>query len=266
MVEGTSRHTSLPLTTLFTRIVRSRSNGALLALGAAGTWDAGMVLAARAPVVEGNTIKLWYGGFSLPHDSDDPGQASAIGLATLRKDGFVSLDAGAMTGSILTKPFTNAGGPLWLNYHTNSSAGSVKVEVLDEYNNVLPGYSQSDCVPLTGNSITQAVTWGAQSQLPAGRSYLRLRFLVQNASVYSFMAGSNAVPVDEPPTLGYARQGSSLFLSWPTNSAGYSLRYVTNVAGTNWLPTSPAPVVVGGQYMVTNVMTNTGRFYRLRKP
>ena len=41
----------------------------------------GMVLAARAPVVEGNTIKLWYGGFCLPHDSDDPGQASAMPIA-----------------------------------------------------------------------------------------------------------------------------------------------------------------------------------------
>ena len=199
------------------------------------------------------------------HDTALKKQGSAIGLATLRKDGFVSLDAGATAGTILTKTFGNAGGPLLLNYHTNSNSGSVKVEALDESGNVLPGYSQADCVPLTGNSITQAVTWAVHTELPAGQPFLRLRFILQRASLYSFMAGSNAALVEVPTTLGYARQDPDIILSWPTNSIVFALEYTTTLPPTTWTVASPAPVTVGAQYVVTNNMADPERYYRLEK-
>jgi hypothetical protein len=184
----------------------------------------------------------------------------------VRKDGFASLDAGGTAGTILTKTFGNTGGPLLLNYHTNNSSGSVKVEVLNESNNVLLGYGQADCLPLTGNSITQAVTWAAHTELPVGQPYLRLRFILQNASIYSFMVGSNAALVEVPPTLGCTRQDPDLLLSWATNSIGFALEYATNFPPTTWTAASPAPVIVGGQYVVTNSAADAGRYYRLRKP
>ncbi len=200
-----------------------------------------MVFTARAPVVEGNTIKIWYGGFKNLHDTALKKQQSAIGLATLRKDGFASLDAGATAATILTKTFGNTGGALLVNYHTNNSSGWVKVEVLDENGNVLSGYSQADCVPLTGNSTTQAVTWAGHSELPAGQRWLRLRFMLQNASIYSFMVGSNAALVEVPPALGYGRRNNEIVLSWPTNSAGFALEYTTNLPPANWTPALPPP-------------------------
>jgi len=238
----------------------------ILGLGGANAWDAGMVFTPRAPVVEGNTIKLWYGGFKNHHDTALNKQQSAIGLATLRKDGFASLDAGATTGTILTKPFVNTGGALLLNYHTNTSGGWVKVEALDENTNVLSGYSQADCVPLTGNSTTEAVTWAGYSELPAGQQFLRLRFLLQNASVYSFMVGSNAALVEVPPTLGYGRRDNEIVISWPTNSAGFALEYSTNLPPGSWTAASPPAVVDGPQYVVTNSMSGVERWYRLRRP
>ena len=238
----------------------------ILALGAANTWDAGMVFTPRAPVAEGNTIKIWYGGFKSVHDTAFTKQQSAIGLAMLRKDGFASLDAGATAATILTKTFGNTGGALLVNYHTNNSSGWVKVEALDENGNVLSGYSQADCVPLTGNSTTQAVTWVGHSELPAGQRWLRLRFLLQNASIYSFMMGTNAALVEVPPALGYGRRDNEIVLSWPTNSAGFALEYTTNLPPPAWTPALPSPVIIGTQYVVTNSMTGAERNYRLRGP
>ena len=140
----------------------------ILPLGPDGAWDDGMVFTARAPIVEGDTIKLWYGGFDQVHGSSLKITTGSIGLATLRKDGFASLDAGATAGTILTKPLTGAGGALQVNYR--AVGGSLKVEVLDENNNVLPGYSQADCVALTGDSVTQTVTWATHAELPAGHA------------------------------------------------------------------------------------------------
>ena len=237
----------------------------VLGLGT-NTWDAGMVFTPRSPVVEGSTIKLWYGGFKNQHDTALKKQQGAIGLATLRKDGFASLDAGASAGTILTRTFVGTGGALLVNYRTNTSSGWVKAEALDEDTNVLTGYSQADCVPLTGNSTTQAVTWTGHGELPAGQRSLRLRFLLQNASIYSFMAGSNAAPVEAPPVLGYGHRNNEIVLSWPTNSVGFALESTTNLPPTNWTPALPYSVVNGAQYVVTNSMTDVGRGYRLRKP
>ena len=168
----------------------------ILPLGAAGAWDDGMVFTARAPVVEGDTLKLWYGGFDQVHGTALTKTKGAIGLATLRKDGFASLDAGATAGTILTKPLIATGGTLQVNCAT--SGGWLKVEVLDGSGSVLPGYSQADCVPLTGNSLTQAVAWTGHATLPAGASNISLRFILQNASLYSFMAGPASAVVDVP--------------------------------------------------------------------
>jgi len=70
--------------------------------------------------------------------------------------------------------------------------------------------------------------------------------------------------VGAPPTLGYIRQGNALEFSWPTNSVGFALEYATRLPPTNWVSASPAPVIVGGRYFVTNTMTEEG-YYRLRK-
>jgi hypothetical protein len=198
---------------------------ALLALGANGTWDDGMVFTARAPVVEGDTIKLWYGGFDQVHDAGLGRSHSAIGLATLRKDGFASLDAGATIGTILTRTLTGVGGPLRVNYR--AVGGSLKVEVLDENNNVLPGYSQADCVALNGDSVDQTITWAAHAELPAGVTLLRLRFILQNASVFSFMAGESAA-FPQTPTI--TQQPASR-----TNAVGSVATFSIQAAG------APAP-------------------------
>ena len=171
----------------------------ILPLGPNGSWDDGMVFTARAPLVEGDTIKLWYGGFDQVHGIALNQTKGSIGLATLRKDGFASLDAGATAGIIVTKSLAGAAGALKVNYQV-AGGGSLKVEVLDANNNVLPGYSQADCVALTGNSITQAVTWAAHLELPASPAFVRLRFILQNGSLYSFMAGDTA-KFAEPPAI-----------------------------------------------------------------
>lgn len=170
----------------------------LLPLGAEGSWDDGMVFTARAPIVEGDTIKLWYGGLDQVHGFPLTQTTGSIGLATLRKDGFASLDAGTAVGTVTTKSLSGAAGPLRVNYQ--AVGGWLKVEVLDPSGDVLPGYSQADCAALTGDSVNQLVAWAAHAELPVGMPFLRLRFILQNASLFSFMAGSGVL-VSDPPAI-----------------------------------------------------------------
>jgi hypothetical protein len=168
----------------------------ILPLGAAGTWDDGMIFTTQHPLVEGDKIQLYYGGFDCTHAAKPPWHG-AIGLATLRKDGFASLYATDEMGTITSKRLSGTGGELHVNYRTKG--GWLQVEVLDENGNVLPGYSRTDCGPLKGDSIDQQVSWESKTKLPRGKIPVRLRFIMKNASLYSFMMGDSVKVLEETP-------------------------------------------------------------------
>ncbi len=154
----------------------------ILPLGAEGTWDDGMVFTPNHPLVEDGVIKLYYGGFDITHSAGSGN--SAIGLATLRKDGFASLDAGAEEGSITTKPIPGATGKLVVNYA--APTGSLIAEILDESGTVLPGYSRDECTPLTGDSLAATISWGRRDQLPKTDTPIHIRFILHDTALYSF--------------------------------------------------------------------------------
>ena len=170
----------------------------MLDVGPKGTWDQGMNYTGRM-LVEGDTIKLYYTGSPDHHDVFPI--HGGVGLATLRKDGFASLDAGtAVVGKVLTKKLKNAAGPLRVNYDGTSTdiGGYLQVEVLGANDKVIEGYSKKDCDPLGGNSCDQLVTWGDKRELPKNAGPIRLHFLMKNTSLYSFNAGDDVEVLDEP--------------------------------------------------------------------
>jgi len=149
-----------------------------------------MVFTANHPILKGDQIQLYYGGGNEDHGRIGSDGSMSVGLAFLRKDGFVSLDAQDKIGTITTKKLAGFQGELGLNYKTAAN-GWVKVEVLDQANQVVEGFSEADCNPLSGDSIDQIVTWGSKTELPQKVSALRFRFTLQNASIFSFRAGES---------------------------------------------------------------------------
>ncbi len=73
----------------------------------------------------------------------------------------------------------------------------------------------------------------------------------------------------EPPQLAIISSGANVILTWPTNVAGfdytgYTLQSTTNLGSAAvWSTNSPGPVVVNGQFTVTNPISGTQQFYRL---
>ncbi len=55
-----------------------------------------------------------------------------------------------------------------------------------------------------------------------------------------------------------------MILTWSTNYNGFTLQLTTNlVSPAVWATNSLPPVVVNGQYAVTNPISGTQTFYRL---
>ena len=114
------------------------------------------------------------------------GFPNGIGLAKLRLDGFISVDAGATEGTLTTKPFVFAGSKLVIN--ADAKSGQVLVEILHTDGKPLAGFSKRDCDPVHVDKIRQTITWNGKSDLThvAGKP-IKLKFYLKNAKLFSFM-------------------------------------------------------------------------------
>lgn len=126
--------------------------------------------------------EIWQYGSLKPGGHDDLGSAP-IRLRQ-RLDGFVSLDADANEGCLLTKPFVFHGDQLVLNTTVH---GSASVALLDGNGLAFPGFALEDCVPIQGDSTTYVVRWRSGSNVEhlQGQS-VRLKVVMRDAKLFAF--------------------------------------------------------------------------------
>ena len=155
----------------------------MLPTGGEGTWDAGMVFASPEVIV-GDELRLYYGAWRKEHSAGSENDG-AIGLATLRLDGFVGLKATDRCGTIVTKPFNLQGRSLQVN--ADADKGELRVEILDQIGKPIEGFAAADCQPITRDGLRHNVTWSAKKQLGdlKGKT-ICLMFVVKDAELYSF--------------------------------------------------------------------------------
>lgn len=76
-----------------------------------------------------------------------------------------------------------------------------------------------------------------------------------------------AASAQAPLRLAIARSQSNVIFSWPeAGSAGYILEFSNSLPGLSWSPETTTPVVAAGQKSVTAPITESARFYRLKRP
>ena len=154
--------------------------------GPPGSIDMGEIYTSLAPVVMGDELWFYYSGSAADHA--DIGGAAYVCLGKLRLDGFVSVDAGDETGTLVTKLFRCQGGRLSIN--AAARGGAVGVAVLDTDGIPHEGYSRQECALFDGDSVRHDVTWRTTASLDQlkGRD-IRLKFYLRNAELYSFSQG-----------------------------------------------------------------------------
>lgn len=122
-----------------------------------------------------------------------PAGLCSTGLATLRRDGFVSMNAGAQEGVLITRPIRFAGKYLFVN--ADCSDGALRVDVLrenfaDTFENsgpVIEPFSRANCVPIRSDRTLQQVRWkGVQDLSAVAQKPVRFRFHLLNGKLYSF--------------------------------------------------------------------------------
>jgi hypothetical protein len=146
-----------------------------------GAWDAGGgVRPGSGPIPFGDQVYMYYtSGTRIAG-------YSGIGLATWRRDGFVSLHAGPDGGELLTRPFHMTGRELHLNI--DASGGEAQVQVCDMQGR--PGTLEEQrwgwSEPIRVDATDATVKWSAGDLATFAGWPRTLRIRLRNADLYSF--------------------------------------------------------------------------------
>ena len=110
---------------------------------------------------------------------------ASTGLAVLRRDGFASMDAGASSSTLTTRPVSFAGRYLFVN--ADLAGGTLCAEVLDQSDQVIAPFTSANCVAVTTGGTSRQITWAGASDLSALRGRpVKFRFTMRGGQLYAF--------------------------------------------------------------------------------
>ena len=188
-----------------------------------GDWNwANVQSAGGCCLVRGDRLHFYVSGRQGVPGTNLPGICST-GLATLRRDGFVSMDhpaagstrriqSSAAPGTLTTRPIRFTGRHLFVN--VNAAGGALRVEVLDRTGRAIAPYGTAQCVPIAEDSTRVRVAWGTDLAPLAGET-VRFRFHLSAAQLYAFWVSDSA----SGSSRGYVAAGGPEF-SGITDGAG----------------------------------------------
>ncbi len=156
----------------------------LVPRGPAGSFDKDGVFPPSQFVTYKDEHWIFYGGASERHYSI--GRDMKIGLAKLRLDGFICLEARDKPGTVVTKPFKLEGRRLEVN--VDARAGRMQIEILHENGTPIPGFSGKNAREyLAVDDLRLKPAWENDKDLSALKGkVVRIRFRLRNARLYAF--------------------------------------------------------------------------------
>ena len=126
-------------------------------------------------------------GMDHPEAKDMSKVGYHLGLAKLRRDGYVSLTTSPhREGIMVTRPCFMEGNRIVINAKVEAG-GYVDVEVRDADANVVEGYSREDFDTFTGDAINHVCTWKDKPDAEF-HGYHKLVFYMRKADLYSFQS------------------------------------------------------------------------------
>lgn len=130
-------------------------------------------------ITVGDEEFVYYAGYRWGHKNFDD---RTINLARLRKDGFVSRDAGNETGRLVTPLVRLRSGKLTVNAQVR---GELRVRLLDAQNQPVAGLGEGQVAAITGDSTAHPVQ--SQGRLADFKGApVRLEFSLRDGQLYGF--------------------------------------------------------------------------------
>jgi len=171
-----------------------------------GDWNWGNVSSVGGCcLIVGDKLYFYVAGRAGEKNTPNEGKITT-GLATLRRDGFASMDAGDSEGSLTTRPISFNGKHLFVNVDTPQ--GELKAEVLDDSGRVIEPFTRENCASVTADRTLQIVSWKGVDDLSrvSGRP-VKFRFHLSRGRLYAFWVS----PEKSGASHGYVAAGGPGF-------------------------------------------------------
>ena len=169
-----------------------------------GAWNWGNMQSINGtPLIIGDSLYFYASGRRLNKIMWD--SYTSTGLATLRRDGFVSMQAGKDEGYLTTEKLSFDGKYLFVNADVDGEKAVLYVEVLDENKEPIPGFTKDECKPIKRSDSTKTlVTWKNHNDLGslAGKN-IHLKFYLTDGDLYAFWIS----PWESGESRGYTSGG-----------------------------------------------------------
>jgi hypothetical protein len=112
---------------------------------------------------------------------------------TVRRYGFGSMHASRSGGEFTTRLLKVTGSHLLVNMAT-SAPGIVQVELLDEQDRPIKGFTLTDCPVLFGDDLFREIVWKGGAKLASLQSVknFKIHFVLKDADVYAFQIADTA--------------------------------------------------------------------------
>lgn len=173
-----------------------------------GAWNRGYLHPATGVcLIVGDRLFFYFGTWSgQAGERRQMYAGGTTGLATLRRDGFASMDAGDQPGHLTTQPIVFNGHYPFVNIA--AAQGELRAEILDAAGQVIPPFTRENCTPIQVDSTRQSVTWPGAADLStlAGQS-VRFRFHLTRGQLYAFWVSRGPTG----PSDGYVAAGGPSF-------------------------------------------------------
>jgi hypothetical protein len=211
-----------------------------------GAYDLLELLGPSNVVVSNNTLLMYYTGIKTRAPAEAPDYTpldmdqGAICLATLRRDGWVSIQAAKpnSTATLTTKTFTAPAGKLYINADASESGtptcigcrmGEVRVTLL-----LSGGTHRVAAAPLSGDMLATEVEWPVGSGTVSGK-VIALEFQVIQAALYSYWFADNGTASADKTRVELKTTDRAAKMATASNDSG--------VKTAPWDVTTPRPTL-----------------------
>ncbi|MDB6139680.1 MAG: hypothetical protein JWO94_2752 [Verrucomicrobiaceae bacterium] len=181
-----------------------------------GAWNRGYLHPATGGcLIVGDKLYFYFGAWSgVAGDHGHVYAGGSTGLATLRRDGFASLDAGGQPGMLTTVPVVFKGKVPFVN--VASGSGALRAEILDSSGQPRAPFTLENSIAVRTDSTRQRLEWKGSVDLEGliGKP-VRFRFHLTEGQLYSFWVSKDG----SGSSHGYVAAGGPGFLG-PTDEVG----------------------------------------------
>jgi hypothetical protein len=148
-----------------------------------GEYDCGCIYGPAYPIIRNGEILLYYLGSNGLHTHWREG---TFNLARLRLDGFAGYESTGDRGIVNTRIILSKVAQLKVTADIIGSDGSLRVEVLDENGDIVPGFTREESTVIETSVTDGEVIWQGKNLSQLKDRKIALRFLLEKAKLYSF--------------------------------------------------------------------------------